>query len=242
MTSVPFKHSHLGLIAISGPDAEKFLQGQLTCDVRDVNEQQSRLGAYCNHQGRVQATFRLFQHDGSYYLLLPVSMVSTTLALLQKYALFSKVTLTEATQNLTITDIPGDNPEKRIVLNIDTAVWELNHILAGIPTIYPETVGLFTPHMLNYDRFGVSFNKGCYMGQEVVARTQYLGKAKQHMYLAQCSTTPPPTPGDAILTNEQLQAGTVVNIAPDSQGHSQLLVVLKDTLAKDVIFEKIESC
>jgi tRNA-modifying protein YgfZ len=224
-------HSHLGLILISGSDAEKFLQGQLTCDVREATSEPTQLGAYCNAQGRIQTTFRLSRTDNNtYFMHLPLSIVKPTLTLLQKYALFSKITLTEAAP------IPV------------TADWELNNILAGIPTIYPETIGLFTPHMLNYDKLnGISFNKGCYMGQEIVARTQYLGQAKQHLYQVKITTAQSPQPGEMIYTPEQVQVGTVVNAALDPAGYYQLLVVLKDAFAtethfrvgdRDILFEK----
>ena len=75
------------------------------------------------------------------------------------------------------------------------------------------------------------------MGQEVVARTQYLGQAKQHLYYAELSSLSPPVPGDTVFTSEQVQAGTVVNIAPDLQGHYQLLLVFNDALAQDAIFQ-----
>jgi tRNA-modifying protein YgfZ len=211
-------YSPLGLIAVSGPDAEKFLQGQLTCDVREAGSEPVLLGAYCNSQGRVQATFRLSQQNSTYYLQLPLSMVQPTLTLLQKYALFSKVSL--STEN---PPLPSGT--------------ELETILAGIPMILPETVGLFTPHMLDYDRLGaISFKKGCYMGQEIVARTHYLGQAKQHLYRAQ--TTTPYSPGDAVITPTDQQAGTVVNIAIDSAGYYQCLLVLKDHLVDTLEWTK----
>ncbi|MDD3449571.1 MAG: folate-binding protein, partial [Gammaproteobacteria bacterium] len=53
--------NHLGLISAHGADAATFLQGQLTCDIRDVNEDGSLLGASCSHKGRVLTLFRLFR-------------------------------------------------------------------------------------------------------------------------------------------------------------------------------------
>ncbi|MFU8797601.1 MAG: YgfZ/GcvT domain-containing protein [Gammaproteobacteria bacterium] len=209
-------NSPQGLITIAGPEAEKFLQGQLTCDVRQADAHPALLGAYCNPQGRVQATFRLSQHKGTYTLHLPLSMVQPTLTLLQKYALFSKVGL--AAEH-----------------SVSPSHWELDTILKGIPIILPETIGLFTPHMLNYDTLGgISFDKGCYMGQEVVARTHYLGHAKQHTYRAQIASQC--SPGDPITTILGESVGTVVNIAPDTTGKYYLLVVLKDAFFSEKMY------
>ena len=66
---------------------------------------------------------------------------------------------------------------------IGSGPWSLLDILAGIPTIYPQTSEAFVPHMVNMQIInGVSFQKGCYAGQEIVARMQYLGKLKRQMY------------------------------------------------------------
>lgn len=208
-------YNRLGAIQVVGPDAEKFLQGQLTCDVHTLSfsgreaPESGQLGAYCNQQGRVQATFRLFPIPDGYRLQLPLEMVQPTLALLTRYALFSKITITE-------TDAVNVHPD-----------WPLTDIQAGIAMIYPETVGLFTPNMLNYPALGgVSFNKGCYLGQEVVARTHYLGAPKKQLYRAEIVTDQRIKPGDqmtggvivnaygaqilAVLSNEAVQQGDLL--------------------------------
>ena len=82
--------NQLGLIQISGSDAAKFLQGQLTCDVNEVTAEHHRLGAHCDPKGRVQATFRLFSYEDNFYFLLPQSMIEHLLTCLQKYAVFLK--------------------------------------------------------------------------------------------------------------------------------------------------------
>ena len=76
--------SDYGLLKVSGQDAKKLLQGQLTCHVDEITTMQHRLGAHCNQQGRVISLFRLFQLEGEYFLLLPRSMVFTTLTALKK--------------------------------------------------------------------------------------------------------------------------------------------------------------
>lgn len=81
----------------------------------------------------------------------------------------------------------------------DADGWALLDIRAGIPSVHAETVDAFVPQMCNLAQIdGVSFNKGCYTGQEVVARMQYLGRLKRRMYLAEVETATPPRPGDRL--------------------------------------------
>src|SRR5437868_3251399 len=119
----------LGLIRVTGHDAEKFLQGQLTCDVREVKPSHNLLGAHCDHKGRIQATFRLFSDGKDYYLQLPHNVIPHLMQLLQKYAVFSKVTLSDVSDQWQQIGIFGE---------VDPN-WILKDIYAGIPTIFPET-------------------------------------------------------------------------------------------------------
>ena len=91
---------------------------------------------------------------------------------------------------------------KHLTVN-DAQHWRLQEIDAGIPTVYPDTVGAFVLQMSNLQLLdGVSFKKGCYPGQEVVARMQYLGKLKRRMYLAQIDSDICPAPGDELQTRD----------------------------------------
>jgi tRNA-modifying protein YgfZ len=81
--------------------------------------------------------------------------------------------------------------------------FRLQEIAAGVPTIYQQTMQAFVLQMSNLQMLdGVSFKKGCYPGQEVVARMQYLGKLKRRMYLAQVSTSICPVAGDELKTRD----------------------------------------
>lgn len=102
---------------------------------------------------------------------------------------------------------------------LSASEWQQALISAGIPTIDPETTEKYTPHMLNLDRLGgVSFHKGCYTGQEVVARTEHLGSVKRR--LARYRFDGDAAPGDRLLHGER-DAGEVVNTAA---GHLLALV------------------
>jgi folate-binding protein YgfZ len=106
--------------------------------------------------------------------------------------------------------------------------WRCLHIEQGMARIEAATVEEFIPQMLNYDLTGhISFNKGCYTGQEVVARMHYRGKPKRRLYRA-CTTQshPPPTAGTQLYRDESQQSvGTLVNSATGSNGLSAALIV-----------------
>lgn len=219
----------LGLITASGAATSTFLQGQLTCDVTKVNEKQSALGAHCDAKGRIQATFHLFKQQDDYYFLLPKSVAPHLLQCLKKYAVFSKVMLTEI-----------DSPElldkfKHTLWSEDN--WQLQDIRNGIPTIYPETIGAFTPHQINFQLInGISFNKGCYIGQEIIARMHYLGKLKQQMYRVSFSSNQLPIPGTKVYNSQKQEIGTLINAATAINRDYEALVILQNDAIKETIY------
>ncbi|RMG29396.1 MAG: folate-binding protein [Gammaproteobacteria bacterium] len=121
------------------------------------------------------------------------------------------------------------------VLNVRCApvgepVWRLLRILAGVPVVRRETLEAFVPQMVNLHLLGgVSFQKGCYPGQEVVARMQYLGKLKRRMYLLSIPEGREPAPGDSLYSPDDPDqaAGTVVDAAPHPDGGYRALAVLR---------------
>ena len=115
---------------------------------------------------------------------------------------------------------------------VGTTCWDWLTIAAGIPVILPETQDMFLPQMVNLDAIGgVSFKKGCYPGQEIVARTQYLGKLKRRMFFAHIDTTQTVTAGDALYGNdmEDQSSGNTVNAAPSPQGGIDVLAVIQQS-------------
>ncbi len=113
--------------------------------------------------------------------------------------------------------------------------WALLDIRAGLPEVYEGTVEAFVPQMVNLHVVdGVSFKKGCYPGQEVVARMQYLGTLKRRMYLAHVATETLPAPGDELFSPQSESgqgAGKVVRAAPAPEGGTDLLAVIQRSLA-----------
>ena len=249
----------LAVLTVSGEDAGKFLQGQITANVYDVTETNSVLTAICNPKGRVISTFILVKAGQDFLLLLPSSLLAIVKQVLQKYVLRSAVMLTDNSDNVclfgfsdtamtseflatqqqeSVIRIQLDQrclvmakPEQAIALwhgftqqsyhVADESQWKYLDMMAKIPWLTPDSSGHFIPQMLNIDKLGgISFSKGCYTGQEIVARTHYLGKAKRAMYLADCSLTPE---GNIEVLNSEGQ--TVGNVL--CAVHNRLLIVLQ---------------
>lgn len=108
--------------------------------------------------------------------------------------------------------------------------WEWLDIQAGIPTIYPENAEAFVPQMTNMQLInGVNFQKGCYTGQEVVARMQYLGKLKRRMFHVHVDTSEPVRPGDKLYSPASTSGqgtGNIVSAQPDPNGGYAALAVI----------------
>ncbi|WP_049722056.1 CAF17-like 4Fe-4S cluster assembly/insertion protein YgfZ [Gilvimarinus polysaccharolyticus] len=265
-----------GLLAFDGPDAIKFLQGQVTTDVRELASGQWKLGAQCNLKGRMQASFALLQtHPEQILLRCHASLTDTIAESLQKYAVFSKVKISNVSHtwrrlgvfgpaaskllethcNLQLeqcgdaqshTDIIGlklDEQRYELWVSAERAedlwqtfvnsctlgnsqLWQLADIRAGRAEITATNAGEFSPHELHYPLIGaVSFKKGCYTGQEVVARLHYKGKLKKQMVRIALSTERLDT-HTAIVDAAGTRRGTLVMAAPVNTSSWEALAVL----------------
>lgn len=174
----------LNVIEVIGDDAGSFLQSQLTGDILKLKNNHSLFTAYCNSQGRVIATMRVIKIQTesdinqklNYRILLYDELVEKVLKTLQKFVLRSKVGLSISSENQIIKN------ELDQFLNIDE--WLGAECINYRVWINLDTSEKYTPQMLGLDKnSGISFTKGCYPGQEVVARTHYLGKAKRALAL-----------------------------------------------------------
>lgn len=273
---------HHGLLAVEGPDANRFLQGQITCDLRDLG-QSSRLGAQCNLKGRMLASFRVLQdREQRLILRLPKDLLDSTRAALGKYIVFSKAQLNDITPDYRriglagpqagplLTDCLGDVPGQdgdwlrqgdhllirlapdrfecwlaeasaepvldRLQQHCQQAhpeLWTLLDIRAGWGEVRAESQELFTPQALNFELVnGVSFRKGCYTGQEVVARMHYKGQAKKRMHRVGFSwpnQDPLPAPGAPLPVEAGLNGTSqVVMAARCGDRRAEALTVLSE--------------
>lgn len=113
----------------------------------------------------------------------------------------------------------------------DAALWDLLDVRAGIAHVCAPTSETFLPQMLDYDQLGaVSFTKGCYLGQEIVARTQHLGRPKRHLHKLTWRGSPMPAIGDALNDAAGSRVGTLVNAASIGPDVGEALAVLNDAV------------
>ncbi|OGT30238.1 MAG: hypothetical protein A3E87_00685 [Gammaproteobacteria bacterium RIFCSPHIGHO2_12_FULL_35_23] len=263
-----------GLIKVSGIDAIKFLQGQITTNIEEVNENQSQLSACCTNQGRVISIFRMFKFKEDFILKLPLALLEPLLTHLKKFAIFSKVKLENYSEKFKIIGLRSEKPlelfstprlevdavftSSLLVVRVPDGLyryelfippealatvlvelnshysqitinfWQLTEIKQGIPRIFPQTLAVFTPHDLNLPQLNaVSFTKGCYQGQEIIARMHYRGKLKQHLYAAMVNERTFFIPGEKIFFNNQI-VGYIVQSCLETYHQTALLVSMKE--------------
>jgi len=216
--------SHLGVIKSQGVDAANFLHNQLTQDFLMIQEGESRLAAFCNAKGRIQASFLGIKKNAEEILLIcDLSLLPQTLKRLSMFVLRSKVKLTDASQEFSISgcigktasDLMHDSPPWRhqvltstdmislypslglarvlciapagvlpIGPSVDLDAWLWADVHSGVAMLDVACFEAFVPQMLNYESVGgVNFKKGCYPGQEVVARSQFRGTLKRRAFI-----------------------------------------------------------
>lgn len=196
----------LTAVRISGADAGDFVHNQLSADINALAINESTFACYCEPRGRVLALMLVSRCDDDYCVILSTSLAESITARLKIYVMRSKVSIEvlddavvvgyegdiEATQLPEhLTSIPVPNSDNTLlVLPDDGSVepnlahqghWKLSELHRGVVWLSPETSGQYLPQMLGFDKIGaVNYRKGCYPGQEIVARTHYLGKVKRH--------------------------------------------------------------
>jgi tRNA-modifying protein YgfZ len=194
-------------LIVSGTDARTYLQGQLTADIDQLSDK-AMLACINSPQGRVQAVLSIAQHESGVVLTTTTAIVERLAQRLRKYVMRAKVT------------IDHTNTSNESLFHCDL----LENIRAGMPLIFDETYESFVAQMLNLDALNaISFTKGCYAGQEIIARAHYRGAVKRRMFrfAAQCQ---PPAPATRLLNNEE-HAGDVVYAAATNEGCELLAVV-----------------
>lgn len=270
----------LAILALSGPDSMKFLQGQTTTDFRDVEQGRVLPGAVCSLKGRVLFSFTAIPDGENVLLVLPDDQLDAALIHLKKYAAFSKTQLTDARGKTALAGIEGTVAEKKVAalfgnapaagrcvknaagawaarvgttprfllglpaetladtwhrlqqdaVVADAQAWRAADIRDGIASVFAASRDLFQPQELNYPAIGgVSYNKGCYTGQEVVARLHFRGKLKQRLYRLAASATEVPATGQAIHAGPA-HAGDVVMAAMAGENRVELLGIVKNAV------------
>jgi len=201
------------LIKISGPDSFNFLQSQFTNDINKIDDQQLQMNAYCQHQGKIISLIWIFKKENNYFLSLPSELKDLVLSRLQMFKLMSEIEITDSSSQINqyglintrydgclkiINNLSLYTTSNTLEVNCDLDVWEKECIENKLPEIYLNNSEKHIPQSLNLDinELGVSFTKGCYPGQEVVARMHYLGKPKRRLF--KFSSEFSPSIGDLI--------------------------------------------
>ncbi len=120
---------------------------------------------------------------------------------------------------------------------IESSTLQLFLIAAQTVFIQPATRALFTPQMIGLEKLGgVSFSKGCYVGQEIIARTQHLGQLKRHLQTLQLAAGDPPRVGDPLSDDKNEEMGNIAAVGTDPQGGYRLLAVVQDRALPGPLF------
>ena len=210
MSDIPYSS-----IIVSGPDSFDFLQAQLTVDLQSLTENtairsgrssetnhvassDSIRSAWCSPKGRVICMPYLTENTDGYFLAIPTELVDLVMQRMTLFRFRSKVDF-EA----------GTATQKDLGIETTVDDWLLENLRAGLPEIWLSQSEKFTPHMLNLDMLDiVSLDKGCYPGQEIVARTHFRGSSKRRCL--RFESTEPLSPGDKI-SDGQRDVGEIVN-------------------------------
>lgn len=196
---------YLSAIRFSGADAGEFLHNQVSNDVLGLEENRSVFACYCEPKGRVLALMLISRKGDGYYAVMASSLAKAVTDRMRMYVLRSQVqievlqpsavvgvegeALANAGELATIITIPGTDRSlllmdaKTVAAPDEDAVgaWKAAELRSGVCWLDTATSGQFLPQWLGFDELGaVNFRKGCYPGQEIVARTRYLGKVKRH--------------------------------------------------------------
>ncbi len=221
ITNTNFAPLSYSAIKIHGPDAEKYLQGQLTMDVKNLTKNTAQLTAHCNAQGRMVSLGYLIKKNDFYYYLIPQDIVNSALKFLEKFVIRSKVFFEILpTENFKIFSLWGDlnnmliwediffkiGPKRSLIFCDDSHYmkqispdleqmglnllsephWLKNQIEESTAWLDKNTQEKFLPDEIKLEaQNGVSFTKGCFIGQEIIARMHYLGHSKNHLQIIQ---------------------------------------------------------
>jgi folate-binding protein YgfZ len=190
--------THLSVIEANGADARDFLHAQLSADVAALENGDSLFACFCNPQGRVLDLLMVAGHETGFLLLATNSRVDALLTRLRMFVMRLDVKLALREDLLAYGVMKGDEtfehmtvtqPQAGLVYAIgskdssakdDGDAWRAGEFEAGVLWLDTQTSGQFLPQWLGFDQSGaINFRKGCYPGQEVIARMHYLGKVKR---------------------------------------------------------------
>ena len=219
-----------GLLGVTGADARDFLHAQLTNDIEQLGADRAALAGWCTAKGRLLATFLVIPSPDGFLLQVARDLAPAVTKRLSMFILRSKVKIADESDAWAqygcwetkaalawdggVATVPvGDRALKlgkglALPANRTEDAWIVEEIRAGRPFITAATQDKFVPQMVNLEKLGgVSFQKGCYPGQEIVARAQHLGEVKRRM------TRVPVPQGVELKPGQEFNGGVVVDSA-----------------------------
>jgi tRNA-modifying protein YgfZ len=243
----------LAVLSARGADTVTFLQGQLSQDITLLARRNSLLAGLHNPQGRCVAVLRLIKlADDHVLMVLPEELADPVRTLLSRYVLRSKVKIEDVSPAWRIYGVSGPDAaaaaSTRIAVSVEPGglrqlivaprneplpegerdgrdEWRRADIAAGLPEIVAATSGLFIAQMLNLDRLdAISFEKGCYTGQEIIARAHYRGTVKRRMQRFATDSEQPLEPGDKVQLADGRNAQIVMATHGEMEGQEFLAV------------------
>lgn len=213
-----FPLAQMGVLRIEGEDAAKTIQGLFTNDILALQSGQAQCTGLCNIKGRLKGVFwALCLNPHHYHLIGPSDILANVQQFLGKYFLFAKATLALNQTPIAICLHLGDTSQASFRLS-DNSGFSVHTSLASIEqlqeplwhsdcsefalierkwaTITTATQNQILSHHIGLHERGISFTKGCYLGQEIIARMQYKGKIKKQLNIIH--TSAPTKPGDQV--------------------------------------------
>jgi tRNA-modifying protein YgfZ len=225
-----------GLLAVTGADARAFLHAQLTNDIANLSPDRAALAGWCTAKGRLLASFLVIPSKEGFLLQLARDLAPTVTKRLSMFVFRSKVRIEDqsdawvqygiwdkesrlsgVTWSGEVAAVPVDEgrhlrigPVASLSLTPTRTEddWTLEEIRAGRPLISAATQDKFVPQMVNFEALGaINFQKGCYPGQEIVARAQYRGEVKRRLTRLELPN------GVEVKPGEEFQGGVIVDSA-----------------------------
>lgn len=213
------------LLTLTGIDTEKFLQGQVTVDVTKIGSFEHRPTAICDLKGRIAFGLWLTRHSAEQFdVVISTDLLDSFKAHIRKYGAFSKMTASDA-QDIYPAIINGSASFQANESTTTISEWEKTAIAQGAAWITAENAGLFQPQEIRlHQRDGVDYDKGCYLGQEIVARLYFRAKPKAWLHRVQGTGTLPQV-GQTFEQNVN-----IVNVVETDEGWEALVVAKPEAL------------
>ena len=241
--------STLAVAGVYGADAADFLQAQLSADIATLGAGEARFSCYCSARGQVLALLLVCRRPDGFLLAGSAQLLPGVLKRLQLYVLRARVSFGTAADTAVFglddapDAAPGNDPdsfrdsETGLAYGFSSELqtcsggpqrWKARELRRGVAWLGEETTEKFIPQMLGFERIAaVSFSKGCYPGQEIVARARYLGKVKRRPLLLSLEVAVHLQAGEQveILRGEEWLAATVIDTVAEDNGQRLVFAV-----------------